>query len=66
MSGEEDFVELARELASLASTTSDPVTARRLMDIVERLLGEAGLPPCEHGGGDTPTGWLSEPMCESA
>ena len=60
MSGAEDFVDLARELASLASTTSDPATARQLMKIVERLLGEAGLPPCENGGGDLPSGWLSE------
>jgi len=58
MSGPEDLIELARELARLASTTTDPVTARRLVEIVERLLTEAGLPPDEHGGGEPPTGWL--------
>ena len=66
MSGAEDFVELARELASIASATTDPATARRLIEIVERLLAEAGLPPGEQGGGDTPAGWLSEPVCEAA
>ncbi|HTI79815.1 MAG TPA: hypothetical protein VL614_05130 [Acetobacteraceae bacterium] len=66
MTGAEDFVELARELASIASATTDPAAARRLVEIVERLLSEAGLPPGEQGGGETPTGWLSEPVCDAA
>jgi hypothetical protein len=68
MGGLEDFVELARELAGLASMTTDPVTARRLIEIVERLLAEAGLPPDEEGepgGGDLPVGWFSEPVCDA-
>lgn len=45
MSDPLDVLELARELARLASTTSDQETGRRLMELVERLLRTAGLPP---------------------
>ena len=40
-----DIVELARELAEIASRCTDPDTGRRLMEMIERLLREAGLPP---------------------
>lgn len=43
-----DPMELARELARIASTTTDEETGRRLMEIVERILQAAGLP---RGGG---------------
>ena len=33
-----DPVELAREIAGIASTTTDPETGRLLMGLVERLL----------------------------
>ncbi|HUB11308.1 MAG TPA: hypothetical protein VMB34_05060 [Acetobacteraceae bacterium] len=40
-----DPVELARELAKIASTTNDPATAQRLLQLIERLVSIAGLPP---------------------
>ena len=40
-----DVVELAHELARIASTTRDPETGRLLMAVVERILQAAGLPP---------------------
>ena len=40
-----DVVELAHELARIASATRDPETGRQLMGIVERILAAAGLPP---------------------
>jgi len=62
MTGETDVVELARELAEIARTTIDPDTARLLMEVVDRLLTEAGLPPDGGaGGGEPPTSWISEP-----
>lgn len=65
MSDVTDIVELATELAGIASATTDPETARRLMVIVRRLLSEADLPSDDdEGGGETPTGWLSEPVGE--
>jgi hypothetical protein len=57
-----DIVELAGELAEIARTTRDAATGTRLMHVVDRLLGEAGLPPLV-GGGEPPAGWLSEPAC---
>ena len=54
-----DCAELAEELAEIARTTTDAQTGERLMKVVERLLAEAGLP----GGGDSPSRWLSEPVC---
>lgn len=47
MNDKTDIVELARELAEIARTTTDQETGRRLVELVERLLGEAGLPPAE-------------------
>jgi hypothetical protein len=44
MSDPIDVVELARELARIASTTHDRETARLLLEVIERLLGAAGLP----------------------
>ena len=44
MSGRMDIVELAREIAKIASATKDEETARLLLGIVERLLRSAGLP----------------------
>jgi hypothetical protein len=62
-----DIVGLAEELAEIARTTRDAVTGARLMHVVDRLLEEAGLPPPDDaGGGETPTGWLSEPVCRPA
>lgn len=40
-----DVVELAHELTRIASTTRDPDTGRALMEVVERILRAAGLPP---------------------
>ena len=49
MANEIDLEWLAREVAEIASTTTDPNTAQRLMELVERLLREAGLrPPDRH------------------
>jgi hypothetical protein len=45
MATEIDVEELAREIAEIASTTRDPDTGRRLMELVERLLREAGMGP---------------------
>jgi hypothetical protein len=39
-----DLVELARAIAELASNTRDPVTAGKLVRLVDQLLTEAGLP----------------------
>lgn len=39
-----DLVELAREMAFIASMTNDPNAGRRLMELVDKLLREAGLP----------------------
>ena len=51
-----DRVELASEIADIARTTTDPETARRLLQLADRLLSEAGLPGAGHGGGDLPPG----------
>ncbi len=40
-----DVAELARDLAKIASATSDPETGRQLMEIVERIYRALGLPP---------------------
>jgi hypothetical protein len=40
-----DVAELARDLAKIASATSDPETGRQLMEIVERIHLTLGLPP---------------------
>ena len=39
-----DPVEIANAIAEIASKTQEPVTARRLMELVDRLLTQAGLP----------------------
>ena len=39
-----DVIELAERLASIASRTNEPEIGRELMQIVDRLLTEAGLP----------------------
>jgi hypothetical protein len=49
--GNVNLEHLADELAAIAKSTTDPETARRLTEVVKRLLEAAGLPP---GGGDTP------------
>lgn len=62
-----NIIELADELAEIARATTDAAAGARLMKLVDRLLARAGLPPDdETGGGDMPTGWLSEPVCEPA
>jgi len=40
-----DLVTLMRELAEIASTTTDPETASRLSVLIEKLMHAAGLPP---------------------
>ena len=45
MADTSDPVELAREIAKIASKTTDPNTAWQLGDLMDRLLTEAGLPP---------------------
>ncbi|HUB49605.1 MAG TPA: hypothetical protein VMB73_31920 [Acetobacteraceae bacterium] len=40
-----DLLELAHEIARTASTTTDPETARVLLQLVEKLMQVAGLPP---------------------
>lgn len=44
-----DPIELARKIAGIASKTRDPDTGLELIELVDRLLTEAGLPP--HGAG---------------
>ena len=44
MADEIDPVELACEIAGIASATGDPETGRRLVNLVDRLLTTAGLP----------------------
>ncbi len=39
-----DLVQLACDIAAIASTTADPETGRRLVELVDRLLTTAGLP----------------------
>jgi len=52
-----DVLELATEIAEIAGTTTDRKAARRLLDLADRLLSEAGLPPLTgEGGGDPPPG----------
>ena len=54
MSDRIDPVELAQELAKIAtSSTSDAATGRRLVQLVERLMQAAGLPPGK-GEAETP------------
>ena len=50
-----DVVELARIVSSIASTTTDPETAAQLMELADRLLTEAGLPPAPGDGPLPPT-----------
>jgi hypothetical protein len=40
-----DVAGLARDLARIASATSDPETGRQLMEIVETIHRVLGLPP---------------------
>ena len=54
MSAMFDVVALARGLAEIASATTDASTARRLMEVVDRLLTAAGLPDDPRGGGPPP------------
>jgi hypothetical protein len=39
-----DLSVLAREIAEIAARTTEPEIAVRLMELVNRLLSEAGLP----------------------
>jgi len=45
MAQNSDIVDLASEIAQIASSTTDPETGLRLMRLVHRLLTEAGLDP---------------------
>ncbi|HME24689.1 MAG TPA: hypothetical protein VKI44_25725 [Acetobacteraceae bacterium] len=49
MNNKIDLEELAREIAEIASSTNDSDTGRQLMELVERLLTEAGLTPANSG-----------------
>jgi hypothetical protein len=40
-----DPVKIANTVAEIASKSSEPETARQLMELVNRLLTQAGLPP---------------------
>jgi hypothetical protein len=57
-----DLSDLADELAEIARTTTDAQAGARLMEVVERLLEEAGFRGGE-GGGEPPSDWLSYPVC---
>jgi rRNA pseudouridine-1189 N-methylase Emg1 (Nep1/Mra1 family) len=43
-----DLLEVAREIAEIASETREPETARRLIELVDQLLQEGSLPPSYH------------------
>jgi hypothetical protein len=45
MANKIDLEDLARAIAEIAGTTKVPDTARRLIELVEGLLRDAGLPP---------------------
>jgi hypothetical protein len=45
MTNKIDIVELAHEVAEIARTTTDPKTGRLLIELVNKLLRGAGLPP---------------------
>jgi hypothetical protein len=50
-----DPIDLAHQLARVASESAEPRTASRLMEVVERLLTEAGLPPLSGSRGPAAT-----------
>ena len=52
LADEIDPGELACEIAGIASTTGDPETGRRLVNLVDRLLTTAGLPLAGEPGAD--------------
>jgi hypothetical protein len=63
MSEQISISELAREIATIASATTDAETGRLLTELVGRLLEAAGLPPAdEEGGGELPSHWNSAPV----
>ena len=64
MHGIFDPIAVADELAVIASTTHDPETATKLMDLVRRLLGVS--PDDDSGGGEPPHQWVSDPICSAA
>jgi hypothetical protein len=45
-----DLVQLACDIAAIASTTRDPETGRHLVKLVDRLLTASGLPLAGHPG----------------
>jgi hypothetical protein len=45
MPDQADILEVAQELAAIASECGDETAALRIMEIVERLMVAAGLPP---------------------
>jgi hypothetical protein len=47
-----DLVQLACDIAAIASTIGDPETGRRLVNLVDRLLTTAGLPLAGEPGAD--------------
>jgi hypothetical protein len=67
MWNELDPLELAHELAEIARTTRDSETGTRLLELVKRLLADAGLPDDDDiGGGEPPTHWMCVPDCAPA
>jgi hypothetical protein len=69
MTDKTDIQDLVDEITEIARTTTDPETARKLMELAHRLLTAAGLPPEDEagGGGETPpTDRLMEPVFEPA
>jgi hypothetical protein len=55
------IMRLADEMTEIARATTDAQTARRLMQLVVRLLEQAGLPSGDdEGGGEPPSSWVSD------
>jgi hypothetical protein len=49
-----DLIELAFAMAKIASESREPDIAMALLELVDRLLTEAGLPPAPTGGDPPP------------
>jgi hypothetical protein len=60
MAGKPDLEGMAHRLALIASATSDADTSCRLLELVEELLEQAGLPPDEVVGDVAAGFWAAE------